>query len=170
MTTAVIGATGRVGSEVVRAYLRAALRSSRSFAMQSRPAASSANSAGCTSAPPAWTTHATLPRRLTESARCSSRWDRSGRGCPEADRDQHRRRDLLDRAGHPPIGAQHLGGLTGYQPASPLQHRPVRLLDRSAVLDDPSCDFLVIAARCGARGARLAHAPGPGSPVAVEWP
>ena len=33
-----------------------------------------------------------------------------------ADRDQHRGRNRLDQAGHPPIGAQHLGGLTWDQP------------------------------------------------------
>jgi hypothetical protein len=47
--------------------------------------------------------------------------------------------------------------LTWDQPASPLQHRPVRFLDRSAVLDDPTRDLLHIAACGGARGTRLAH-------------
>ena len=79
------------------------------------------------------------------------------RGRPSADRDQRCRRNLLDRAGHPPIGAQHLGGLPWDQPASPRQHRPVRRLDRSTVLDDPPRDLLGIAARRGARGARVAH-------------
>ena len=58
------------------------------------------------------------------------------------------------------------GGLNWNQPASPLQHRPVRFLDRSAVLDDPPRDFLVVAARRRPRGARLAHMDRP----CREWP
>jgi uncharacterized protein YbjT (DUF2867 family) len=50
------------------------------------------------------------------------------------------------------IGAQRLRELTWDQPASPLQHRPARLLDSSAVLDDPPSDLLRVAARRGARG------------------
>ena len=59
---------------------------------------------------------------------------------------------------------QHLGGLIGDQPASPLQHRPVRLLDQSAVLDDPPRDLLGVAAR---RGGWAPRAPGPVSPAAA---
>ena len=79
MTSAVIGATGRVGSEISSAaYSRAAMRSPRSFATPTKPAVPSANAMGCISVPRAWTIRATLPRRLMGSARCSSRWDQSG--------------------------------------------------------------------------------------------
>jgi hypothetical protein len=49
-----------------------------------------------------------------------------------------------------PLRARHLGAVTGHQPASPPQHRPVRPLDRSAVLHDPPPIFsasLLAAAR-----------------------
>jgi uncharacterized protein YbjT (DUF2867 family) len=72
MTTAVIGATGRVGSEIVRGVLARGDAVARSFATPTKPAAPSANPTGCTSVPLAWTTRATLPRHLTGSARCSS--------------------------------------------------------------------------------------------------
>jgi hypothetical protein len=45
----------------------------------------------------------------------------------------------------------------GINQRAPLQHRQVRLLDRSAVLDGPPRNLLGVAARRGARGARLAH-------------
>jgi hypothetical protein len=78
MTTAVIGATGRVGSQIVRGVLARGDASPRSFATPAKPAAPSASLAGCTSVPRAWTTRATLLRHLTASARCSSRWDQPG--------------------------------------------------------------------------------------------
>ena len=66
-------------------------------------------------------------------------------------------------------GAQRLGGLTWDQPASPRQHRPVCLLDRRAVLDDPPSDLL--GRRCSPRRARCApRAPGPASQTAAVWP
>ena len=71
-------------------------------------------------------------------------------GRPSADRDQRRRRNLRDQAGHPSIGAQRLGGLARDQPAGSLQHRPVRLLDRRAVLDHPPRDLPCVVARRGA--------------------
>jgi nucleoside-diphosphate-sugar epimerase len=91
MTAAVIGATGRVGSEIVRGLL--------------------------------------------------------ARGDPVAAlvRDP-------DKARH--AFGEPVGGLTRDQPASPLQHRPVRLVERGAVLDDPPRHLLGVAARRGARGAR----------------
>jgi hypothetical protein len=94
---------------------------------------------------------------LTGSARCSLRWDQSGSRAPcsgsrstpppesprstrsPAYRYSTPRRTHLDR------------------PASPLQYRPVRRLDRTAILDEPPRDLLGVAARCGARSARLAH-------------
>ena len=48
------------------------------------------------------------------------------------------------------LSVLNTSGLTGDQPASPLQHRPVRVLDRSALLDDSPRDLLGIAARCRA--------------------
>jgi uncharacterized protein YbjT (DUF2867 family) len=58
MSTAVIGATGRVGSEIVRGVLARGDAVAAS-ATPVKPAAPSANPAGCTSVPPAWTTRAT---------------------------------------------------------------------------------------------------------------
>jgi uncharacterized protein YbjT (DUF2867 family) len=52
----------------------------------------------------------------------------------------------------------------GINQRAPRQHRPVRRLDRRAVLDDPARDLLRVAARRGARGARLAHLDRPGRP------
>jgi uncharacterized protein YbjT (DUF2867 family) len=59
MTTAVIGATGRVGSEIVRGVLARGDAVAALVRDPARPAAPSANPAGCTSAPRAWTTRAT---------------------------------------------------------------------------------------------------------------
>ena len=78
MTTAVIGATGRVGSEIVHGLLARGDVAPRSCATPTKPAARSASPTGCTSVPRSWTTSATLPRHLMGSARCSSRWDQSG--------------------------------------------------------------------------------------------
>ena len=111
------------------AYLRAARRSPRSFATPARPAELSATPAGCTSVPRSLMTRATSPTNLAGSATCSSRWDQSGsRASCNGSRS-------TPPPGIPsivqvtrPLGAQHLDGLTGDQPASPLQHRPVRLL------------------------------------------
>jgi len=65
MTTAVIGATGRVGSEIVRGVLARGGAVAALVRDPARRAASSANPAGCASVPRAWTTRATWPRRWT---------------------------------------------------------------------------------------------------------
>ena len=59
MTTAVIGATGRVGSEIVRGLLARGDAVAASFATPAKPAAPSANPTGCRSVPPASTILAT---------------------------------------------------------------------------------------------------------------
>jgi NAD(P)H dehydrogenase (quinone) len=78
MATAVIGATGRVGSEIVRgvlargeavtALVRDAGKARRAFG----------EPGGLHIRPTRLDDRATLPRHLTGSARCSSRWDQSG--------------------------------------------------------------------------------------------
>ena len=78
MTTAVMGATGRVGSEIVRGMLARGDAVVALVRDPGKPAAPSANPTGCTSVRRAWTTRATLPRHLTGSAHCLSRWDPSG--------------------------------------------------------------------------------------------
>jgi NAD(P)H-binding len=158
MSTAVIGATGRVGSEIVRGLLARGDVVTALVRDPARPAAPSANPAGWTSVPPAWTTRPTLPRHWTGSARYSSRWDRSGpRASCGGSRSAPPPPGSPRSSRSPAFGAQCLGGLTTHQPASPRQHRPVRRLDRRAVLHDPPRDLLRVAARRGARGARLAH-------------
>ena len=58
MSTAVIGATGRVGSEIVRGLLARGDAVAALVRDPAKPAAPSANPAGCTSVPLAWTTRA----------------------------------------------------------------------------------------------------------------
>ena len=59
MTTAVIGATGRVGSAIVRGLLARGDAVTALVRDPGKPAAPSANPVGCTSGPRAWTTRAT---------------------------------------------------------------------------------------------------------------
>lgn len=59
MTTAVIGATGRVGSEIVRGVLARGDAVTGLIRDRAGPPRLRANPAGCTSAPRAWTTCAT---------------------------------------------------------------------------------------------------------------
>ena len=59
MSTAVIGATGRVGSQIVRGLLARGDAVAALVRDPGKAAAPSANPAGCTSAPPTWTTRAT---------------------------------------------------------------------------------------------------------------
>jgi nucleoside-diphosphate-sugar epimerase len=59
VTTAVIGATGRVGSEIVRGVLARGDAVAALVRDPGKPAGPSANPTGCTSVPPASTTRAT---------------------------------------------------------------------------------------------------------------
>jgi uncharacterized protein YbjT (DUF2867 family) len=59
MTTAVIGATGRLGSEIVRGVLARGDAVAVLVRDPTKPATPSANPAGCTSVPRAWTIRAT---------------------------------------------------------------------------------------------------------------
>jgi uncharacterized protein YbjT (DUF2867 family) len=59
MSTAVIGATSRVGSQIVRGVLARGDAVAALVRDPAKPAAPSANPAGCTSVPLAWTTRAT---------------------------------------------------------------------------------------------------------------
>jgi uncharacterized protein YbjT (DUF2867 family) len=78
MTIAVIGATGRIGSEIVRGILARGEVVTALVRDPDKPATPSASPVGCTSVARAWTTRATSPRLSTGSGRCSSRWDQSG--------------------------------------------------------------------------------------------
>ena len=62
MSTAVIGATGRIGSEIVRGVLARGDAVTALVRDPGKAAAPSANPAGCTSVQRAWTTRATSPR------------------------------------------------------------------------------------------------------------
>ena len=59
MTTAVIGATGRVGSEIVRGVLARGNAVAALVRDPGKPAVPSANPAGCAFVPRAWTTRTT---------------------------------------------------------------------------------------------------------------
>lgn len=59
MTTAMIGATGRIGSEIVRGLLAHGDAVTALVRDPGKAAAPSANPAGCGFVPPAWTTRAT---------------------------------------------------------------------------------------------------------------
>ena len=59
MTTAVIGATGRVGSEIVRGVLARGDAVAALVRDPGKAAAPSVSPAGCASVPHAWTTRAT---------------------------------------------------------------------------------------------------------------
>jgi hypothetical protein len=156
MTIAVIGATGRRQRDrpgvLARGDAAAAL-----IRDPARPAAPSANPAGCTSGPPAWTT------RDTEALADPHGVHRDGINRDRAsrmDRDQRRRRDLLDQAGHPPISAQHLGGLRWDQPASHYsidQFASSTAVPYSTIRPGSS-------GRCSPRRAVRACAPGPAWP------
>jgi hypothetical protein len=78
MTTAVIGATGRVGSEIVRGPLARGASVTALVRDPGKAHAPSASPVDCTSDAPAWTTRAISPRHLAGSGLCSSRWDQSG--------------------------------------------------------------------------------------------
>jgi uncharacterized protein YbjT (DUF2867 family) len=58
MTTAVIGATGRVGGEIVRGLLASGDAVTALFATPGKARSSSASPAGCTSVRRAWATRA----------------------------------------------------------------------------------------------------------------
>ena len=158
MTTAVIGATGRVGSEIVRGVLARG----EAVAALVRDPGKARRAFGDPRGLHIRATRLDDPCDLTEAfdgvrTVFIAMGSIGIEGVLQADRDQRRRRDRLDRAGHPLICAQHLAELTGDQPARPLQHRPVRLFDRGAVLDDSPCDLLGVPALRSARGARGAH-------------
>jgi uncharacterized protein YbjT (DUF2867 family) len=119
MTLAVIGATGRVGSEIVRGVL-------------ARGDAVTAFVRDPDKAPRAFGEPDGLHVRLTrldDPRDVAEAFDGTrtvfiamgsiGIGRPAANRDQRRRRSLVDRPGHSPIAAQRLGGLTRDQPAGP---------------------------------------------------
>ena len=158
MTTAVIGATGRVGSEIVRGLLARGQAITALVRDPGKARRAFGDPGGLHIRPRSLMTRATSPTNLTGSATCSSRWDQSGSraSCNGSRSTPPPGIPSIEQVTRP-LGAQHLDGLTGDQPASPLQHRPVRLLDRSAVLDDPARDLLGVAARRRKRGARNAH-------------
>ena len=99
------------------------MRSPRSSAIPTKPAAPSANPTGCTSVARTWTTRATLARHSTGSAQCSSRWDQSGSRAPCSGSRSTPPPEPPRSTRSPACRCQHLGGLTWDQPASPLQHR-----------------------------------------------
>ena len=170
MTIAVIGATGRVGGGIVRGVMARgdAVTALVRDAEKARRAFGEPNGLHIR-----FHTPGRPARRHRGTRRDPQGVHRDGinrdRGRAAADRDQRRRRDLLDRAGHRRGGAQHLGGLTGNQPASPLQHRPVRFLDRSVVLRRSA--LRSSRCRCSPRRTRCARrAHGPAWPAAAAWP
>lgn len=75
MSTAVLGATGRVGSEIVRGLLARGDAVAALVRDPGKARRAFGEPSGLHIRPPAWTTRATFPRHWTGSARCSSRWD-----------------------------------------------------------------------------------------------
>ena len=169
MTTAVIGATGRVGSEIVRGLLAGGDPVAALVRDPTKPAARSANSVGSTSVPPAWTTRATLLRHWTGSARSSSRWDRSGSrvsfsGSRSTPPPESRRssRSPAYRCSTP--RRTHLGSTSA--PTTASTNSPPRPRSRTRRSVPRSSRR-----RYSPRRARYApRAHGPASPVAAAWP